>query len=217
MCHQLPVSNVIVFGDPPNHGWFHHTSSREMTTKHFHPKLLAIFTKLIYSWHFFPICCWSWYMSGSRWFTKMWTRQWTPWTSEWFYDVLCNLYTPMWSYVILCDPMWSYVILCPYFLYLSIAIHIGNNESPTNPAEFSIMFSRVTHSIGSSISQALDSTSSWLDVACAKWRFHHGFTMKHGSFTYLNHQKLLNYVKLSGSLPLYPFLSPISIYWFVDM
>jgi hypothetical protein len=157
------------------------------------------------------------------------------------YVFLYNLYTPMWSYVIPCDPMWPYVILCDpmwsyvhtFYIFLSSQYTLETTNLshksgwvfrhvlPTNLVEsyhpIHSTARRVTHSIGSSISQALDSTSSWLDVACAKWRFHHGFTMKHGSFTYLNHQKLLNYVKLSGSLPLYPFLSPISIYWFIDV
>lgn len=115
-----------------------------------------------------------------------------------------------------------------------IAIHIGNNESlpqirlsfPSCSPDSTNVESlnhpihstarRVTHSIGSSISQALDSTSSWLDVACAKWRFHHGFTMVSWEFYILKPSKVVKLCSSKRFPPsLYPFLSPISIYWFI--
>ena len=130
---SIECDRNLLFSDPPNHSWFHHISSRDMTTKHVHPKFWAIFTKFL----FFSACVdLSWYISGSRCFANGKCEQCEHLANGSI--VPCNLDTSMWS-------------LCPYFPCFTYI-------SPTNPA----------HSIGSSISQALDSTScSWLE-ACAK-------------------------------------------------
>lgn len=104
-------------------------------------------------------------VSGSRWFTNENVNTVNTSTPMYFYITFTHLCDPMWSYVILCDPMWPYVILCDPMSILSISFYHRNTHwkqriSPTNPAEFSVMFSRRI-----SLSRTIQSTArrgAWL-------------------------------------------------------